>query len=357
MQDDADFRERVEAVEAAHASRPALLSIAVPPTESIEAVRERLEKEHAEVERLGGATATLTQGAVERAHRVLREYDKPPENGLVVYTGVVDGTVTDIVFDDLPQPVQETTITRAKEFDLGPLEVAADEHDVYGLLVVERGGAALGRYDGESVTHLESFDSDVPGKHRAGGQSADRFERRRQERKAEFFERVADAARREFLDTGRDRVDGLVLGGTEITVDEFNDGGYLDTRLQESVVDTYSVEYANEQGLRQLAEQAANDLPVDHRAREALDDFFAALAHEDDPVAYGRDAVKRALRFDAVETLLLSAALPVETRLELEERAQEEGGESVIVPTGTDRGDRFADAFGGVAALCRFPIE
>ncbi len=357
MPKEPDRQERIATVDAARASGDVLLWVGVPPTESLAAVRVRIERERATVSRLGAATAKPAQGALERARRVLDTYETVPENGLVVYAGVVDGSLTGFVFDDLPDPVRESVFVRSDEFDLGPLRTAADEYDVYGLVVVERGGAALGRYGGGEVTVIDTFESNVPGKHRAGGQSADRFERRRRERTTEFFEAVADAARREFLRP--DPVTGLVLGGTEITVERFRDGGYLDARLAECVGGTYAVEYANERGLHELAERAATDGLGSGagRAREALDRFFAALAHESDPVTYGRDATERALAFDAVETLLLSETLPVETQLDLESRAEREGGESVVVPTGIDRGARFDEAFGGVGALLRFPVE
>jgi peptide chain release factor subunit 1 len=74
-------------------------------------------------------------------------------------------------------------------------------------------------------------------------------------------------------------------------------------------------------------------------------------------VVYGRDEVERALDYDAVETVLVSEALPIEDVQDLREEVSNEGGDCLVVPTDFGRGDQFAEAFGGVAAILRFPIE
>lgn len=375
---------------------------------------ERVEEDRAEAEYIDteGEDAAYVE-ALERVRRVLQREESTPEQGLVVYAGVVDGEVVSHVFDDLPTPVSGFVYERDNEFDTGPLEAVAAAEGTYGLLVVERGGAALGLARGDDVTVVETIDSDVMGKTRAGGQSAQRFARERERQKEAFFESVADEAERAFLgeddaasasegaasagdtpasasdspaSTNADTesasatadVDGLLLGGTSVTVDDFREGGHLDHRLEDLLVgDPVSVEYASEQGLRQLVETASDRVEDEQRreTREALDRFFEGL-HADvgsesgdagsesddesrsgDEVVYGREAVEEALTYDAVETLLVSADLPAGDVRELEERASNEGGDCVVVPADFDRGRQFREAFGGVAAILRFPVE
>ncbi|MFC7167027.1 Vms1/Ankzf1 family peptidyl-tRNA hydrolase [Halospeciosus flavus] len=353
---DYELRDRIETVEDASADENRLVTLAVPPEQSLGAVVEEIEEDHAEAEYLDDrASGPLTE-ALGRVRHTLLDYDSLPENGLVVYAGVVGGDLVDYEFDDLPDPVPEYTYDVSNTFDVSPLEAAVEGGEEYGLLVIERGGAALGRYRRGSLTVHETFDSNVMGKTKAGGQSADRFARRREEQKANFFADVADAAAREFLDPA---VDDLLLGGTEVTVASFREGDYLDYRLQDRVVGTHSVEYASEKGLRELVEKAADagELDVHREARDALDRFFAALHDEDEPVAYGPEEVDRALDYGAVDTLLVSAALDVADVRELEARTADEGGDCVVVPEEVDRGQQFREAFDGVGALLRFEIE
>ncbi|WP_339102439.1 Vms1/Ankzf1 family peptidyl-tRNA hydrolase [Haloterrigena salinisoli] len=352
-----ELHDRLDRLSSASADRDILVSLAVPPEETIGEARQPVETDYAEASQLDEQSfpRPLTD-ALETVRSELNEYDEIPENGLAIYAGVPDGDLVSVVFDDLPVPIDDSIYCHANEFDLEPLEEVTEPESTHGLLVVERGGAALGVLDDEGVEPLESFESEVPGKSSAGGQSAERFERDRERRKREFFDEVADRAERTFL--GDDPVDGVLLGGTTGTVETFRDEADLDHRLEDRIVGEFAVEYATRQGLEQLA--AKGQEAIDERdrddAREALGEFFDRVGG-DDPVAYGREEVDDALEFDAVETLLLSTGLDGERLQELGDRTERQGGETVVVPDDFPDGNRFAEAFDGVGALLRFPID
>ena len=354
-----DLLDRIRDVSNATADANDLLTLSVPADGSVGDALERVEEAHADAEYIhADETSRARREVLERARHLLHGYDATPENGLALYVGEVDDEVVEYVFDDLPAPVDEWTFDWSNSFDAGPVEATTGSQRVYGLLVVERGGAALGRLDGERVEPIETMDSDVMGKTKAGGQSADRFERDRERQKREFFDEVADEAERAFL--GDDPVDGLLLGGTAVTVDEFREGEFLDHRLRDLLVGgSFSVEYASEQGLRGLVERAEDAIEDEERrpVREVLDRFFDALDDDEVEVAYGREEVETALEYDAVETLLVSDDLPIEEIRDLEERVDREGGDVVVVPTDLQRGAQFREAFGGVGALLRFAID
>ncbi|QSX00088.1 Vms1/Ankzf1 family peptidyl-tRNA hydrolase [Haloterrigena alkaliphila] len=353
-----ELHERLDRLSSASADRDILVTLAVPPQESIGEARQPVETDYAEASQLDDQSfpEPLTD-ALETVRSELNEYDTIPEDGLAIYAGAPDGDLITAVFDDPPVPVEESIYDHANEFDLAPLEGVTEPESTHGLLVVERGGAALGVLDDDGVEPIERFDSTVPGKSSAGGQSAARFERDRDRQKREFFDEVADRAERAFL--GDDPVDGLLLGGTTGTVETFQEDAELDHRLEDRVVGEFAVEYATQQGLRQLAEKGQD--AIDERDRDAvrgaLERFFEGVRDDEPPVAYGREAVDDALEYDAVETLLLSTALEGEALQEFGDRTESQGGDTVVVPDDFPDGNRFADAFDGVGALLRFPID
>jgi peptide chain release factor subunit 1 len=361
MSTDYELRERIEAISAATGDEDDLLTVAIPPDTPVGELLERVEEDHAEAEYIDSDEASKARRAVlERAVHLLHDYDVTPENGLVLYVGAVEGeeALVEYVFDDLPGPVEAEAYEWANEFDPGALETASGASATYGLVVVERGGAAIGRLEGDRVEAVETIESEVMGKTKAGGQSADRFERDRDRQKEEFFQEVADEAERAFLEDGDFAVDGLLVGGTTVTVDQFTDGDYLDHRLRDATVGgAFSVEYASEQGLQQLAEKGRDAVAdaEEQSVRETLERFREAL-HEDGEVVYGEELVDEALEYDAVETLLVSGNRGLETIHEYEERAAGEGGEVVVVPPENEEGARFDETF-GVAALLRFPVD
>jgi peptide chain release factor 1 len=372
MSTDSSLHERIQTVSNAEADGEQLLSVAIPPGDSLDEMQERVEEDHAEAEYLDVREEVRKplKRALEEARRILHEYDETPENGLAVYTGVVDTDLVQYVFDDLPTPVSTAAYVHANEFDTDPLEPATEQTNEYGLLVVARESATLGRYDGEQIEHVDTVESDVPSKQAAEGRKEDTFQNRSEERTSEFFDEVGDAAARVFLDGApADTVDdatpgaefeasGLLVGGSEIVVEQFRDGDHLTEPLEDAVVGPFDVEYASEQGLRQLVDAAEDVGRLDATdARETLERFFDALEDEDEPVATGRDDVEEALELDAVDTLVLAESLPEEDVQALAVRADEQGGDCVVAPSGLDRTEQLEEAFGGAGALLRFPVE
>jgi peptide chain release factor subunit 1 len=351
------YQSKIETLESISGTGTELVTLTVPPDTTLASVRSRIAREHADAENIkSDQTRTRVQQALDRLQRLLQQYTGPPANGLILYAGVVDGDLFSAVFDDLPNPVPASIYRCDDHFDVTPLRDATMAGETFGLVVVERGRAAVGRLVGDNVQVVRTVESQVMGDTRAGGQSAQRFQRERQRQKHEFFTEVAATAADAFL--GDDPVSGVAVGGTHGTAKTFVADEYLDHRLQDAVLGTYAVEYATEQGLHQLVEKAAQELldATQRETRALLDEFYERL-REGDTVAYGRDDVEQAATWGAVDTALLADTLSQDRHDEIETAVSQQGGEVYVVPTTVERGTQFADAFGGVGALLRYPVN
>lgn len=380
-QPSADIAERIERVASMGADDDHLFTLAVAADEPIARGHERLEPNRATADYVDPQRASKPiRQALERARERLEEYDAVPENGLVIYAGVVESEVVDFVFDDLPTPVETGTVAQNNEFDTAPLESSSgagtDLDGEFGLLVVERGGAALGRLSEGEVTVAEEYDSDVSERASTSGYSEGSYEREDDRRAEAFFDRVADAAAETFLadpaateaspeaaertgDGDGAAVAGLLVGGTSDSAEQFLADDRLDYRLEERLLaDPIPVENVSREGLEQLADRGREDVEAASRERvaDALDRFYSGV-ETDEPVASGPEEVDRALEFEAVETLLVTDDLPVERRHGFERRAAETGGESLAVSEDVEGGERLEEEFDGVAALLRYPID
>ncbi len=98
-----------------------------------------------------------------------------------------------------------------------PLLAALAEDRLVGALLVRLGGYAVGVFDGETLVASKVGRRYVHGRHRAGGSSAGRFRRRRDEQAKALVEEAAATAVR-VLDPYRDRLDALALGGDRFAV-------------------------------------------------------------------------------------------------------------------------------------------
>lgn len=83
---------------------------------------------------------------------------------------------------------------------------------VVGVLLVRLGGHAAGVFSGRRLVASKVDSRFVKGRHKKGGSSQRRFERRREGQARQALEQAADTAARVILPYARD-LDALVLGG------------------------------------------------------------------------------------------------------------------------------------------------
>lgn len=97
---------------------------------------------------------------------------------------------------------------------LADFEQEADPPDDWGLLLVRKGGFAVARVAGERIIASKVGQRHVQGRTKAGGQSQQRFARRRENQARIAYEAAAGHAKRLL-----DGVEVLVTGGDRIGVD------------------------------------------------------------------------------------------------------------------------------------------
>ena len=341
-----------------------LVTLFIPPGDNIQKRLARLRNEYAEADNIkDDQTSQNVQDAVGKARRLLESYEEIPENGLVIYTGQTkdDGFVS-YVLDDLPSPIEQSEYFCGDHFKTEPLAALVRPQDAYGLVVVTRDQGVVGQLAGDNIVTIREIESEVMGKTRAGGQSAQRFARVREKQKEEHFKKVAQAVRDAFIDesTNQAEIEGLLVGGTNGTVDEFVNNDYLDYRLEEIIVGTFNVSVGDQTGLRNLVDKGERVLEEHGQAeaKQHVQEFFRSIPADDKHAAYGEEEIGKALEYGAVGTLLLSENLPGEQIDDLSERAENIGADVVLIPITFEEAERFdnPDAFGGIGAILRYEI-
>ncbi|HEX6325695.1 MAG TPA: acVLRF1 family peptidyl-tRNA hydrolase [Jiangellaceae bacterium] len=119
----------------------------------------------------------------------------------------------------------------------GGLVDHASRDRIVGVIVVRRGGYAAGIFEGPTLVASKVGSRHVQGRTAAGGQSQQRFARRRQKQAREAFEAAADVAVRVVVPEA-DRLDGVVLGGDRTAVGRVMDDPRL-ASLRVLVVDDH----------------------------------------------------------------------------------------------------------------------
>jgi peptide chain release factor subunit 1 len=306
-------------------------------------------------------TRKNVQAALEKMIQHLRGFAKTPPNGMAVFAGNVASIEgkQDLKIWSIEPPVPlNTRIYRCdKHFITDILEEMLVEHDAYGLVVLDRRDANLALLKGKTIIHLTKTHSEVPGKTKAGGQSAQRFARIREGAYKDHFKKIAEYMKEQFLPLGN-HLKGIIIGGPGITVNDFLNKDYLTGDLKKKVIGTKDLSYTGDFGLQELLDRSQDLLAEEEVAKEkkAVAHLFEVLRDHPKKVAYGEKETLKALDMNAVDTLYISEIIPEDKIYEWEEKAEVGGATVKIISTETREGVQLKD-LGGIAAILRFEIE
>lgn len=306
------------------------------------------------------STRKNVQAALERMIQHLRNFKRTPENGLAVFAGNVaamEGKEDFRIWSiEPPVPLNIRIYRCDKNFVTDILEDMMTEHRVYGLVVLDRRDAILALLKGKSIIPLQKTHSEVPGKFKAGGQSAARFSRIREGAYKDHFKKIADYMKEQFLPLGNN-LKGIIIGGPGTTVQDFLGHDYITGEIKRKIIGTKDLSYTEEIGLQELLDRSEDLLADEEVAQEKkiMNSFFDALNKTPGKVTYGEQETRRALERNVVDLLLLSESLPENVIIELEELAQKGGATVTIISTETREGAQLRD-LGKIAALLRFEI-
>lgn len=345
------FKKLLERLGSHRGRHTELVTVLVPEGYDLNLIMNQLAQERGTAENIKSKnTRQNVTTALDKMMQRLTLFKKTPEHGLALFSGNVGDNQNDQwVVESIipPEPLQTRAYRCDQEFYLEPLEEMLEPKHVYGLLAIDRGGATIGLLKGKRIEVLRELGSIVPGKFRAGGQSAQRFERVREGMAQDFYKEVAEEAERMLGD-----VEGILLGGPGPTKEEFRN--HLPRRLDEKIITVQDLGYTNEQGLRELVGKSEEVLHKSEVVREkkVLEEFFKGIA-KGEPVEYGRADVKKALQMGTAGRLLLSEELSEDTIDEFVEMADNISAEVEFISTDTSEGKEFL-AMGGFGALLRY---
>ena len=160
-----------------------LVTIIIPPDRQISDARTMLQNEHGQAANIKSkGTRKNVQGAIESAISTLNRFKTPGENGIALFVGAIiignnKTRMVNVVVDEPPQQLLSFRYRCDSTFELTQLEDMLVDKKSYALFVIDRAEAAYGIASGKRIHVQEHLVSNIMGKHRQGGQSAQRFER------------------------------------------------------------------------------------------------------------------------------------------------------------------------------------
>ena len=384
-----------------------LVTVIIPPDRKISDARQLLQNEHGQAANIKSkSTRKNVQGAIESAISSLNTFKNAGERGIALFVGAIivgnnKTRLVNIVVDDPPVQLTSFRYRCDSVFEISQLEEMLIDRNSYGLFVIDRGEAAYGIATGKRIHVQEHLVSNIMGKHRQGGQSAQRFERLIEEAAHKFFKRATEHACNYWLPIIQD-IQAILIGGPGHTKEFVIRNDYFHHEVQKKISDTiFDVGYSNESGIRELVGNAGalmGEIALDSE-RQVVNEFLREIMQTYPKATYGEAMVRRALDEGAVDRLLISetlrhrmvtvscnpcgnewtakvervSALPTcpscgeEKKLkekssislmdEFVELSGRTSAEVVYISEDSEEGASLKAGFGGLAALLRYPLS
>ncbi len=338
-----------------------LVSVYIPAEYDLNKITNHLAQEQGTAENIKStATRKNVISALERMLQHLKLFKRTPLNGLAVFSGNVserEGQEDYQVFSiEPPVPLKIRIYRCDKEFVLEPLIEMLDIKDTFGLVVIDRRDANIAYLKGKAIIPLVKTHSQVPGKFKAGGQSAMRFSRLREGAAKEHYTKVGEYMKEQFL--GNQNLKGIIVGGPGQTKYEFVDGNYITNELKKKIIAIKDLSYTEEFGLQELLDKSQDILAKEEIGEEKkiVNKFLEMLAVNERKVSYGESHVLKCLQHGAVDMLLLSEDLPDEKISQFEEEAKKMGTGIRIISTDTREGVQLRE-LGKIGAILRYEFH
>ncbi len=355
-----ELREFIESMKNYRGRATELITVYIPVEYDINAVQRQLEAEKSTAKNIKStSTRKNVSESLDKIVRTLKEYKVTPPRGMVLFAGnisPIEGQSDVQIWEiEPPEEIRIRLYRCDKEFVLEPLESMTEVDEIYALLVMDRKEATIGQLSGKRIELIQNMSSGIPSKVRAGGQSSQRFHRITEGLTKDFYKRIANEMKKIFYD--EPKLKGILVGGPIPTKDEFVEGKYLPTRLNEKIIGVKDQGDTSKSGLHELVSLSQEILANQEiiYEKKILEKFFNSLGKDPKMTPYKYKDVEKALKLGAVEILILSKNFDKKKGGDLKDIAKKMGTTIEIVSSETEEGNQFL-SIGGVGAIQRFAI-
>ncbi len=377
-----------------------LVTVYVPSGYSLHEINSQLKDEQGTAKNIKSKPVrNNVVNALEKIIRHIALYKATPKNGLALFSGNVsekDG-ISDIELWAIepPEIIKTKLYWCDQKFDTTPLEDMMKEKNAIAIIVLDKSEADIGLLVGKAVKPLHHFESIVPGKTRAGGQSSARFSRIRDGLLNDWLKKNGEVLNKLMMD--HKEINGILVAGPGPIKNMFIEGDYVQEQYKKKVIGIVDIGTTGEPGLYDAVERGQDFLKNAELSKEKdiLQRFFNELQKTHPKVTYGINETVKAVEMGAVDIVIVSEDVDLEEveyqcncgssksyvstekkneqlcsvcnrnkkvlgekdLIEaMEELAQNYGSEVFVVSSDTREGTQFL-ALGGIGAILRYAVE
>lgn len=293
-----------------------LVTVYVPVGANLHEIINQLRNEQSTAENI--KSKPVRKNVVASLDKIIRElqmFKKTPPHGLAMFAGNVSekegASDIQVWAIEPPDEVKVKMYWCDQKFVLDPLMDMVKEKQIYGIICLDKSECDIALLRGKKLEPIVHFDSIVPGKTRAGGQSSARFSRVREGMLNDWLKHCAEAANKIFEEHGKE-VLGIIISGSGPIKEMFLKEDYLHMQVKEKVIGVVDTSYTGDFGLQETIEKSDSLLKEEEVTKEKkmIQAFFTELQRRGKAV-YGIVDVKRAVEAGAAEKVIVSEGSPL----------------------------------------------
>jgi len=261
------FKKQIKTLESLEGEKTCLVTLYIAKDSQLALQTNFLKKEIDQASNIKlDKTRNKVTDALVSAIELLKLYKRVPKNGLVVFSGVVksqgNGNGTkDKLFKLCLEPIKPITrnyFICDKTFDVSRLKEMIVDKDKYGMIILDGNGFLLALIQGNTKKILYKESVDLPKKHGRGGQSANRFERLRQDARNNYIRKIAEATAVHYITDNMPNVSGLILAGSADVKEELYFSNLFYPCLRKIVLKRVDINYGEENGLSEAIDKCTD---------------------------------------------------------------------------------------------------
>lgn len=352
-----ELEEQVEQLETYSSTGTTLISYYIHHTTTLQTCIQKIHSEQSQAKNIKSKqTRKDVTKALSLVQTKLQSLSEIPETGVVIFAGVpenADSNISKLIIP--PYPIETSIYTCQDSFYTDPLTKQYTSTTQYGCILLDTNSALIATITGTQITVQKQLTSLVQGKHSKGGQSQQRFERRRTEQLHNFYKQIATSATQLIP---IEELEGLLIGGPKHTRKQFVRNDYLHHSHQDSIIYKDSVSTISKNGVQELLQKAQGTLQNAqiNQENQLIEKFFKNIRNN--KAVYGYEDTQKAAKYGAVETALFAKDVIKQTENEsLENTIQDYNGKIHYLTCNSEKGTQFRNVFTGIGAILRYPIN
>lgn len=338
-------------------SGTSMISLLIPSGDKLAIINSLLTTEYGSASNIKNrVNRQSVEDAIVSVQQRLKLYNKIPNNGLIIYSGIINDKRVIIDFEPF-KPLVSFLYKCDSKFHTNELLYMLQDDKSYGYIIIDGNSTLFGTLNGFNKNIIYEYCVDLPNKQGRGGQSQNRFQRIHKEKRHNYLVKVGEYTNKYFLTNETVNVEGIIIAGSAEFKEVFYKSDLYDPRIKKKVLSVIDISYGSSIGFNEAifkSKEIISNKKINDEIN-VLSKFFEEIEKGSNLTAYGLEHTMIALEAGASRILIISEKFNNEEKFDdLIENYSRYGTELVVVSDLSSYGTQFLHGFGGIGSILKY---